>query len=75
VTLIFTVIYYFMLAQSNFQTSFSRGGVAYWVVNLTRYQWMIVSCEFEPHQKLPLCFLEQETFPSLLRTGWFQKRI
>ena len=28
---------------------------------------------FEPHQR-PRCFLEQETLPLLLSTGWFQER-
>ena len=37
-----------------------RGGVAQWVERLTRDRWILVSSEFEPHQR-PRCFLEQET--------------
>ena len=48
--------------------------VAQWVVCLTRNRWMLVSCVFEPHQGCR-CFLEQETLPPLLSTGWFQERI
>ena len=29
---------------------------------------------FEPHQR-PRCFIEQETLPLLLSTGWFHERI
>jgi len=50
-----------------------RGVVAQWVARLIRYRWMPVSREFEPHQRLR-CFLEHETLPSLLSTGWFWNR-
>ena len=32
-----------------------RGGVAQWVARLTRDRWILVSREFEPHQR-PLLF-------------------
>ena len=31
-----------------------RGGVAQWVGRLTRDRWILVSREFEPHQRPPL---------------------
>ena len=31
-----------------------RGGVAQWVARLTRDGWILVSREFEPHQRLQL---------------------
>ena len=49
--------------------------MAQWVARLTRDRWTPVSREFEPHQRPPRCFLEQETLLSLLSTGWFQERI
>ena len=42
----------------------NRGGVAQWVARLTR-----------DRRKGPRCFLEQETVPSLLSTGWLEERI
>jgi len=53
----------------------TRGGVSQWVARLTRNGWMPVTREFEPHQRLTRCFLEQKTLPSLLSTGWFQEQI
>ena len=31
-----------------------RGGVAQWVARLTRDRWILISREFEPHQRSPL---------------------
>ena len=31
-----------------------RGGVAQWVARLTHDRWILVSREFEPHQRLQL---------------------
>ena len=45
-----------------------------WVARLTRDRWILVSREFEPHQR-PRCFTEQETLLLLLSSGWFQERI
>jgi len=45
----------------------TRGGVAQWVARLTHIVEVMVSS--------PLCFLEQETLPLLLSTGWSQERI
>ena len=53
---------------------YNKGGVAQWVARLTRNPWMHVSRDFKPI-KCSRCFLEQETLPSLLSTGWFQERI
>jgi len=48
-----------------------KGRVAQWVALLTRNMevvgWSLI--------KGPRCFLEQETLPLLLSTGWFQERI
>ena len=44
---------------------------AQWVARLTRNVEVV---GWSPI-KGPRCFLEQETLPSLLSTGWFQKRI
>ena len=41
-------------------THLTRGGVAQWVARLTRDRWILVSREFEPHQR-PRGFREQET--------------
>ena len=45
-------------------------GVAQWVARLTRNVEVIGSSPI----KGPRCFLEQETLPLLLSTGWFQER-
>jgi len=45
--------------------------VAQWVVHLTRNVEVVGLSLI----KGPPCFLEQETLPLLLRTGWFQKWI
>ena len=43
--------------------------VAQWVAHLTRNGEVVVSSpSIGPH-----CFLEQETLPLLLSTGWFQE--
>ena len=47
-----------------------RGGVAQWVARLTRNVEVMGSSPI----KGPRCFLEQETLPLLLSTGWFQER-
>ena len=49
----------------------SRGGVAQWVVRLTRNVEVVGSNPI----KGPRCFLEQETLPLLMSTGWFQEQI
>ena len=46
-------------------------GVAQWVARLTRN----VEVVGQSPLKGPRCFLEQETLPLLLNTGWFQERI
>mgnify|MGYP006890312833 CR=1 FL=1 len=48
-----------------------RGGVAQWVAHLIRNVEVVGSSPI----KGPRCFLEQETLPLLLSTGWFQERI
>ena len=48
-----------------------RGGVAQWVARLTRNVEVVGSSPI----KGPRCFLEQETLPLLLSTGWFQEQI
>ena len=48
-----------------------RGGVAQWVARLTRNVEVVGSSLI----KGPRCFIEQETLPLLLSTGWFQERI
>ena len=47
------------------------GGAAQWVARLTRNVKVVGLSPI----KGPSCFLEQETLPSLLSTGWFQERI
>ena len=49
----------------------SRGGVAQWVARLIRNVDVLGSSPI----KGPRCFLEQETSPVLLSTGWFQEWI
>ena len=49
----------------------SRGGVAQWVVRLTRNVEVVGSNPI----KGPRCFLEQETLPLLMSTCWFQEQI
>ena len=48
-----------------------RGSVAQWVARLTRNVEVMGSSPI----KGPRCFLDQETLPWLLSTGWFQERI
>ena len=45
------------------------GGMAQWVARLTRNVEFVGSSPI----KGPHCFLEQETLPLLLSTGWFQE--
>ena len=47
------------------------GGVAQCVARLTRNVEVVGSSPI----KGPSCFLEQETLPLLLSTGWFQEQI
>ena len=49
----------------------SRGGVAQWLVRLTRNVEVVGSSPI----KGPRCFLEQKMLPLLLSTGWFQERV
>ena len=44
--------------------------MAQWVARLTRNVEVVGSSPI----KGPRCFLEQETLPILLSTGWFQER-
>ena len=46
-------------------------GVTQWVARLTRNVEVVGSSPI----KGPHCFLEQETLPLLLSTGWYQERI
>jgi len=46
-------------------------GVAQWVTRLTRNVEVVGSSSI----KGPRCFLEQDTLPLLLSTGWFQEWI
>ena len=48
-----------------------RGGVAQCGARLTRNVELVGSSSI----KGPRCFLDQETLPLLLSTGWFQERI
>jgi len=45
--------------------------VAQWVSHMTRNVEVVGSSPING----PLCFLEQETLPLLLSTGWFQEQI
>ena len=56
---------------SNMISKRLRGGVAQWVACLTRNVEVMGSSPI----KGPRCFLEQETLPLVLSTGWFQERI
>ena len=49
----------------------SMGGVAQWVARLTRNVEVVGSIPIKGTR----FFLEHETLPLLLTTGWFQKRI
>ena len=53
------------------QRQYLRGGVAQWVARLTRNVEVVGSSPI----KGPRCYLEQDTLPLLLSTGWFQKGI
>ena len=48
-----------------------EGGVAQWVPRLTRNVELVESSPI----KGPRCFLELDSLPLLLSTGWFQERI
>ena len=48
-----------------------RVGLSQWVARLTRNVEVVGSSPI----KGPRCYLEQETLPLLLSTGWFQERI
>ena len=54
-----------------FLASYIQGGVAQGVARLTRNEEVVGSSPIQG----PRCFLEQETLPLLLSTGWFQERI
>ena len=49
----------------------NKDGVAQWVAHLTSNVEVVGLIPI----KGPRCFLEQETLPLLLSTGWFQERI
>ena len=53
------------------QQELAMGDVAQWFARLTRNEEVVGSSPIKDHR----CFLEQETLPSLLSTGWFQQRI
>ena len=63
----------FLGLEVKFKTSSlsSRGGVAQWVARLTHNVEVVGSSPI----KGPRCFLEQETLPLLLSTGWIQESI
>ena len=63
---------FFVFCRSTFVGSALslRGGVVQWVARLTRNVKVVGSSPI----KGPRCFLEQETLPLLLSTGWFQER-
>ena len=46
-----------------------------WLAGLTCNISMPVKLEFEPYHRDSRCFIDIETQPSLLSTGWFQERI
>ena len=54
-----------------YNTTDTRGSVAQWVARLTHNVEVVGSSPI----KAPCRFIEQETFPLLLSTGWFQERI
>ena len=56
--------------NSKFQGD-TRGGVAQWVALLTRNVKVVGSSPIKDLR----CFLQQETLPVLISTGWFQERI
>ena len=47
------------------------GGVAQWIARLIRNLEVVGSSPI----KATCCYIEQETLPLLLSTGWFQERI
>ena len=49
----------------------TRGGVVQWVARLTRNVEVVGSNPIKGIR----CFLEQNTLPLFLSTGWFQERI
>ena len=54
---------------------YDKGGAALGIARLTRTPWMPVSREFELQQRFNVrCFIEQETLPSMLSSGWSQER-
>ena len=57
--------------NTNYSYCSWRGGVAPWVARLTRNEEVLGSSPIKKNR----CFLEQETLPLLLSTGWFQERI
>ena len=66
--LIITIYLVNVFAQSITDT---RGGVPQWVACLT----CNVEVAGSSLVKAPRCFLEQNTLPVLLSTGWFQEQI
>ena len=63
-------IEYFCFHVSSLMSD-TRGSVAQWVAQLTRNMEVVGSSPI----KGPRCFLEQESLPLILSTGWFQERI
>ena len=59
------------ISQIYFRSPFIRGGVEQWGARLTPNVEVVGSSPI----KAPRCFLEQETLPLLLSTGWFKERI
>ena len=68
---VFLNVLYKLLPCRYYKDTFLRGSVAQWVAHLT--------CNVEVVGSSPIkgrrCFLEQDTLPLLLSTGWFQERI
>ena len=46
-----------------------------WLARLTVNLMMLVSHGVKSYQRLTRCFLDQETLPPLLSTGWLQEQI
>ena len=65
----FVLISFIYIIQQ--QLAMDMGDVAQWFARLTRNEEVVGSSPIKDHR----CFLEQETLPSLLSTGWFQELI
>ena len=61
---------YHLIVKRNMNKYTTGGDVAQWVARLTRNVEVVGLNPIEG-----CCFIEQETLPILLSTGWFQERI